>query len=70
MKEPIDVSKMSLNKRIAIFASGKGSLTQVIIDSLDGSRLLIGCIVSDRKDSGVIEIAKANNIRLFIINKS
>lgn len=58
--------KESLIKRIAIFSSGKGSLTQAIITSLDNSKVLVSCIVTNNPNAGVVEVAKQNNIRLIV----
>lgn len=55
---------------IAIFASGAGSNAQKIIDYLRGSNDIKVClIVCNNPDAGVIDIAKAEQIELLLINK-
>lgn len=55
---------------IAIFASGAGSNAQKIIDYLRGSNDIKVClIVCNHPNAGVIDIAKAEQIKLLLINK-
>lgn len=60
---------MSEIKKIAIFASGKGSLTEHIIRSFNNSNIIISYIITNNSNSGVIEIAKSNNIEYIILDK-
>lgn len=55
---------------IAIFASGKGSNAQKIIDHFKTSSLArISLIVSNKKNAGVLEIAEQENIPFIIIER-
>lgn len=57
-------------KRIAIFASGKGSNAEVIIHHFKNHPLIrIALIVSNKPDAGVLHIAAANHIPTLIIEK-
>jgi len=61
-------------KRIAIFASGKGSNAQKIIDHFRFSSssikpVEISLIVSNKADAGVVEIAEKEKIPFIIIDK-
>ena len=58
-------------KNIAIFGSGKGSNAKNIINyfKLD-KQIIIKLIVTNRFDSGIIEIAKKNKINTLVISKS
>jgi len=65
-------------KSIAIFASGKGSNAEKIIEHLAASPpaplltergVKVALIVSNKPDAGVLKIASANNIPALIIEK-
>ena len=57
-------------KRIAIFASGKGSNAENICRYFSNHPAIrVGLIVSNRKEAGVFEVAKNNNIASIYINK-
>ncbi|MFI5153216.1 MAG: phosphoribosylglycinamide formyltransferase [Chitinophagales bacterium] len=57
-------------KRIAIFASGKGSNAQKIIDYFRGSgEIEVALIVSNKSDAGVLEIARKEAIPSLILDK-
>lgn len=68
MEEKNSKLKGSLIKRIAIFSSGKGTLTQAIIENLEPSKVIVTCIVTNNPSAGVVDVANQNNIRLFIID--
>ena len=56
---------------VAIFASGTGSNAAKIIDYFqDHSTIRIALIVSNRKDAGVLEIAKTHQIPTLIISRA
>ncbi len=56
--------------QLAIFASGTGSNAQTIINHFKGSKTVtVSLIVSNRADSGVLEIAEAEEIPYAIIDK-
>lgn len=67
-----------ITKNIAIFASGSGSNAQKIIEyfeknpSPEGSSdiIKVALVVSNKKDAGVLEIAKKHDIATLIISKS
>jgi phosphoribosylglycinamide formyltransferase-1 len=62
MKEPYQ-------KHIAIFASGRGSNAQAIIDYFKGNNIIkVALIVTNNKTAGVIQIAKDNRIPFDIIS--
>jgi phosphoribosylglycinamide formyltransferase-1 len=61
--------KQDHQKHIAIFASGKGSNAQAIIDYFKGNDTIkVALIVTNKKDAGVIQIAKENRIPFDIIS--
>ncbi len=56
--------------RIAIFASGKGSNAEKIIQTFENHKFItVSLIVSNRPDAGVLQIASRNGIKTLIINK-
>ena len=59
-----------MSYKIAVFASGRGSNTQNIIDVFKGKDIDVALIVTNNPDAGVIDIAKSNNIPYIIINKN
>ena len=61
--------KDSTHKHIAIFASGRGSNAQAIIDHFKGNTAIkVALIVTNNKTAGVIQIAKDNRIPFDIIS--
>jgi len=55
---------------LIIFASGRGSNAQAIIDYFNGNGLAkVSLIVSNKADAGVLDIAKAEGIPSVIIGK-
>ncbi|MBS1624268.1 MAG: phosphoribosylglycinamide formyltransferase [Bacteroidetes bacterium] len=61
--------KQDHQKHIAIFASGRGSNAQAIIDHFKGHpSIKVALIVTNRKDAGVIQIAKENRIPFDIVS--
>jgi phosphoribosylglycinamide formyltransferase-1 len=54
---------------LIIFASGKGSNAQAIIDYFRGTDVKVSLIVSNKADAGVLDIAKNEHIPFLIINK-
>jgi phosphoribosylglycinamide formyltransferase-1 len=61
--------KEASQKHIAIFASGKGSNAQAIIDYFKGhSTIKVALIVTNNKTAGVIQIAKDSRIPFDIIS--
>lgn len=54
---------------LIIFASGRGSNAQAIIDYFRGSDVKVALIVSNKADAGVLDIAKQEHIPFLIINK-
>lgn len=54
---------------LIIFASGKGSNAQAIIDYFRGKDVKVSLIVSNKADAGVLDIAKNEHIPFLIINK-
>src|SRR5215470_2299873 len=58
-------------KRIAIFASGKGSNAEKIIDYFAGlsDQVEISLIVCNKPEAGVLEIARKKKIPYLIIDK-
>ena len=66
----IIITRMSTIK-IAIFASGKGSNAQQIIQHFKGKTAYeIALIVSSRKDAGVLDIAKNEGIPAIVLDKN
>ena len=56
--------------KLAIFASGKGSNAERIIEHFkDHPRISISLIVSNKKDAGVLGIALRNQIKTLLIGK-
>ncbi|MCW3124571.1 MAG: purN [Bacteroidetes bacterium] len=61
--------KQDHQKHIAIFASGKGSNAQAIIDYFKGNESIkVALIVTNNKTAGVIQIAKENRIPFDIVS--
>lgn len=61
--------KDSTQKHIAIFASGKGTNAQAIIDYFKDSNVIkVALIITNNKNAGVISIAKDNRIPFDIIS--
>ena len=61
--------KQDHQKHIAIFASGKGSNALAIIDYFKGNDTIkVALIVTNKKDAGVIQIAKENRIPFDIVS--
>ena len=61
--------KDSTHKHIAIFASGRGSNAQAIIDHFkDNAAIKVALIVTNNKTAGVIQIAKDNRIPFDIVS--
>ncbi len=61
--------KKDHQKHIAIFASGKGSNAQAIIDYFkDNDHIKIALIVTNNKEAGVIQIAKDHRIPFDIVS--
>ena len=61
--------KDSTHKHIAIFASGRGSNAQAIIDHFKGNAAIkVALIVTNNKTAGVIQIAKDNRIPYDIVS--
>lgn len=57
-------------KSLAIFASGKGSNADNIINYLKGKKnIKVALIVSSHKDAGVLEIAKKHSIDSVVLDK-
>lgn len=60
----------TIKKRIAIFASGTGSNARKIIEYFsDSPQIEIALIVSNKKNAGVLEIAKAHHIASIVISR-
>jgi len=56
--------------KIAVFASGKGSNAQQIIQYFKGdNRVEISLIVASKKEAGVLDIAKTHEIPAIILDK-
>lgn len=55
-------------KQIVIFGSGKGSNLQNILNYFVGSCLKVRLVVSDKPNSGCLDIAKCRSIPSFFIN--
>lgn len=61
---------MNERLKIAVFASGRGSNLQAIIDAIESGKLLnskVVCVISNKKDAGALEIAKSNSISAYYI---
>lgn len=57
-------------KKIAIFASGRGSNAEKIIQHFKGHpKIEVALIVSNKKDAYVLEVADQNNVPKLVINK-
>ena len=57
-------------KQIAIFASGKGSNTQAIINHFFNQKAInVQLIICNRKGAGVFDIAKQENVKAIHISK-
>lgn len=54
---------------LIIFASGRGSNAQAIIDHFRGTNVKVSLIVSNKADAGVLDIAKKEHIPFLIVNK-
>ena len=63
---------MTQNKtRIAIFASGTGSNARKVIEHFkDHTSVQVALVVSNKKDAGVLDIAKEHHIDTLIVSKS
>jgi phosphoribosylglycinamide formyltransferase-1 len=60
----------AMKKRIAIFASGKGSNAKAIIDYFKNSETIaVSMIATNNPNAGVLAIAKENNINTFIFSR-
>lgn len=60
-----------MKKRIAIFASGKGSNARAIIDYFKNSEnIAVAMIASNNPNAGVLDIAKENDIPVYIFSKA
>jgi phosphoribosylglycinamide formyltransferase 1 len=58
-------------KKIAIFASGKGSNADNICSYFKNhTTICVSLIVSDRKEAGVLDVATKNNVPSLYINKA
>jgi len=56
--------------QLILFASGRGSNAQAIIDYFkENGKATVALIVSNKQDAGVLEIAKREHIPFLIINK-
>jgi phosphoribosylglycinamide formyltransferase-1 len=61
--------KKDHQKHIVIFASGKGSNAQAIIDHFKGNDTIkVALIVTNNKDAGIVQIAKENRIPFDIVS--
>ncbi|MBS1686873.1 MAG: phosphoribosylglycinamide formyltransferase [Bacteroidetes bacterium] len=61
--------KQDFQKHIAVFASGRGSNAQAIIDHFKSHpSIKVALIVTNKKDAGVIQIAKENRIPFDIVS--
>ncbi len=58
-----------MSYKIAVFASGRGSNTQNIIDVFKDTDIDVALIVTNNPGAGVIDIAKTNDIPYVVINK-
>ncbi len=57
-------------KNIAIFASGGGSNARKIIEHFQGSAIgRVVLVVSNKKDAGVLDIAREHNIPTYILQR-
>jgi phosphoribosylglycinamide formyltransferase-1 len=57
-------------KQIAIFSSGAGSNAEKIIDHLKGNiTAVVGVVVCNKPEAGVLKIASNNNIPVLLIEK-
>jgi phosphoribosylglycinamide formyltransferase-1 len=73
----MSMAETSFQTRIAIFASGKGSNSQKLIDHFRSNpetgskdtRAEISLIISNKPDAGVLDIAKKEKIPFIIIEK-
>jgi phosphoribosylglycinamide formyltransferase-1 len=64
--------KIAERLRIAVFASGKGSNFEAVLNSIENSRIRnaeIVCVLSDNPNAGALEIAKNNNIPAIYIDR-
>lgn len=60
-----------MKSKIAIFASGRGSNTKALIDQFkDHPEIAVDCIICNRKDAGVFEVARAADVSAFYFSKS
>lgn len=67
----IEVRRASL-KRVAIFASGKGSNAEAIISycaSVVETAFTVALIVTNKENAGVIEVAKRNGVHHIILDE-
>ncbi|MBU1100408.1 MAG: phosphoribosylglycinamide formyltransferase [Bacteroidetes bacterium] len=58
--------------KIVIFASGRGSNLQAILNAINSSnkKVVISGVVSNNKDCGAFEIARNNNISAYLVSDS
>jgi phosphoribosylglycinamide formyltransferase-1 len=60
-----------MNSKIAIFASGRGSNADQIIQYFENNDSVnIGLIVSNKKKAGVLELASKHNINTLILDRN
>ena len=56
--------------RLAIFASGRGSNAEKIIQFFDNEQIVeISMVVSNKPEAGVLDIARRHNIKTLVIDK-
>ncbi|HLG02441.1 MAG TPA: formyltransferase family protein, partial [Bacteroidia bacterium] len=57
-------------KRIAIFASGKGTNAERLIRNFEGHRdAQVTLVVSNRADAGVLEVAKTFGVETLVVDR-
>ena len=58
--------------KIAVFVSGRGSNLKAILESseLDGNKIEVVCVVSDKIDCLAFEIAHLNNIKTYSVSNA
>jgi len=68
--DPLTTHRSPLTVNIAIFASGKGTNAQKIIDHFkNSSSVKIALVISNKKGAGVLQIAEREKILSLIIEK-
>lgn len=60
---------MLFHQKIAVFASGAGSNAQKIIEFFSGKQISVALVVSNNQKSGVLEIARKQQIATLLIEK-